>query len=318
MIFSRGVKATYLRAYQTKWKIRDTLLHVWSEYLSKQPSVLKIMWIAAKFFLCVCLFPTDVFSGNERSHTEDNTESHQKALEEFPTLILEEVLGDYKLLREEVLALRTTHFLMQAEINELKENQRESAKRITEIEHENIHLRKENSYLRRLTKDANTKNHLQNGTFQQNHISKRLLSPAAVVPSTSQIAFSTLMNSNIVDPHDNKIFMFDNIIVNSGNAYNKNNGMFTAPVKGIYAFFATVLTFSGKSLESQIVRNGRMLCNIYSGDNTFDGSGSNMAITHLEVGDAVWVKIHDIYHDTGVTVDGPFTTFSGFLLYETD
>ena len=276
------------------------------------------MWSAAKFFLCVCLFPTDVFSGNERSHIEDNTESHQKALEEFPTLILEEVLGDYKLLREDVLSLRTTHFLMQAEINELKENQRESAKRITEIEHENILLRKENSYLRRLTKDANTKNHLQNGTFQQNYISKRLLSPAAVVPSTSQIAFSTLMNSNIVDPHDNKIFVFDNIIVNSGNAYNKNNGMFTAPVKGIYAFFATVLTFSGKSLESQIVRNGRMLCNIYSGDNTFDGSGSNMAITYLEVGDAVWVRIHDIYHDTGVTVDGPFTTFSGFLLYETD
>ena len=194
------------------------------------------MWIAAKFFLCVCLFPTDVFSGNERSHTEDNTESHQEALEQFPTSILEEVLGDYKLLREDVLSLRTTHFLMQAEINELKENQRESAKRITEIEHENIHLRKENSYLRRLTKDANTKNHLQNGTFQQNHISKRLLSPAAVVPSTSQIAFSTLMNSNIVDPHDNKIFMFDNIIVNSGNAYNKNNGMFTAPSKGYTLF----------------------------------------------------------------------------------
>lgn len=138
------------------------------------------------------------------------------------------------------------------------------------------------------------------------------------VPSTSPIAFSARLSQNIDNVHDNEIFFFNNLITNFGNAYNKNNGMFTAPLKGIYAFYSSILASSGKSLEARIVRNGNEFCNLYAGDMDFWGPGFNMAIIELEVGDAVWVKIHDKYHGAGVTVDGPWTSFSGFLLYETE
>jgi hypothetical protein len=138
------------------------------------------------------------------------------------------------------------------------------------------------------------------------------------VPGTSPIAFSARISQNIDSVHDNDIFLFDYLITNSGNAYNKNNGMFTAPLKGIYAFSSSVLTMAGKYLEAAIIRNGNPFCNLYAGDMDFFGPGFNMALIELDVGDTVWVKIHDKYHDTGVRVDGPWTTFSGFLLYETE
>lgn len=94
--------------------------------------------------------------------------------------------------------------------------------------------------------------------------------------------------------------------------------MFTAPLKGIYAFSSSILTSAGKYEEVMIVRNVVNFCNVFSGDMDFWGPGFNMAITELEVGDAVWVKVHGQFHATGTTINGGWTTFSGFLLYETE
>lgn len=147
-------------------------------------------------------------------------------------------------------------------------------------------------------------------------MTKRTLGSAAGPSTTSPVAFYAVMNGNdITNIHTSQVFVYDYVGVNSLNAYNKHNGKFTAPVKGIYVFFANFLTFLGKKLEALIVRNGVNFCNIYASDGTGYGSGSNMAVVALEVGDVVWVKAH--VHDTGVHLDGPWTSFSGFLLYDT-
>lgn len=147
-------------------------------------------------------------------------------------------------------------------------------------------------------------------------MTKRTLGSAAGPSTTSPVAFYAVMNGNdITNIHISQVFVYDYVGVNSLNGYNKHNGKFTAPVKGIYVFFANFLTFLGKKLEALIVRNGVNFCNIYAGDGTGYGSGSNMAVVALEVGDVVWVKAH--VHDTGVHLDGPWTSFSGFLLYDT-
>ncbi|XP_061180206.1 heavy metal-binding protein HIP-like [Saccostrea echinata] len=224
---------------------------------------------------------------------------------------------ELNVIKTEMESLREVQFQTQTELNMMKTKLKNTLDQIKERDDENAKLVKENNYLLKIVDDVKSIKKYRNGSensFEDNHHIKRISNPGMMVGSP--IAFSGYMTSNIANPHDNEIFLFDHVIVNSGNGYNKHNGMFTAPVKGIYAFFGTVLTFSGKSLESEIVQNGNGICRIYSGDDSFDGSGSNMAIIQLEVGDVVWMRIHDRFHDTGVSVDGPWTTFSGFLLYE--
>lgn len=82
--------------------------------------------------------------------------------------------------------------------------------------------------------------------------------------------------------------------------------------------FSTITTDPGKSLEAFIYRNGIGVCRVYSGDSTMYSAGSNMVILPLDVGDNVMMKIHEDFHETGVTIDGAFSSFSGYLLYETD
>lgn len=133
-----------------------------------------------------------------------------------------------------------------------------------------------------------------------------------------QTAFSTYISKFISNLQHNQQLVFDIAILNNGNAYDETSGVFTPTTKGVYVLFANITTSPGKSLEAEIVKNGNVLCRIYSGDNTLYSPGSNMAVAALDIGDRILVRIHDHYHDDGVTIDGAFSTFSGFLLYETD
>jgi len=104
-------------------------------------------------------------------------------------------------------------------------------------------------------------------------------------------------------------------MTNDGGGYSGHTGVFTAPVTGMYVFFVNQLTIHGKTLESLIVHNGIPIANIYSGDDKYYSSGSNMAVIQLNLGDEVGVKVHDSFHDSGPIIDGPWTTFSGYKLY---
>nr|XP_011413770.2 complement C1q tumor necrosis factor-related protein 8 [Crassostrea gigas] len=131
-------------------------------------------------------------------------------------------------------------------------------------------------------------------------------------------AFSTSMSRDLSNIQNNQVLPFDIATLNIGNAFDITSGVFTPTTKGVYVLFSTITTNPGKRLEAAIVRNGHWLCNLYAGDMTFFSPGSNMAVAALDIGDRVLVRIHDKYHDDGVTIDGAFSSFSGFLLYETD
>lgn len=272
---------------------------------------LKTMELTTVFLLCVLLLDKTAFS---KADLQDSAKAEE--IKEFSEAILQRVLEEFKILREEVASMRDTQHLMQTEIVELKEKLNVSLERRKEMERENLKLRLEYESLIKQTENITLDKNSLNKRLGHIEMTKRTLSSTAGPSTTPPVAFYAVMNGNdITNIHTSQVFVYDYVHVNSLNAYNKQNGKFTAPVKGIYVFFANVLTFLGKKLEALIVRNDVNFCNIYAGDGTGYGSGSNMAVVALEVGDVVWVKVH--VHDSGVHLDGPWTSFSGFLLFDT-
>ncbi|XP_031435280.1 heavy metal-binding protein HIP-like isoform X3 [Clupea harengus] len=109
--------------------------------------------------------------------------------------------------------------------------------------------------------------------------------------------------------------IYRHVFTNTGNAYNNNTGVFTAPVRGVYYFAVFVFgnghasTPSGVSLH----KNEEHVVIAYSKQPSHVYSSSNGASLLLEVGDVVYVKLWpnawvlDSYNH--------HTTFSGHLLF---
>ncbi|XP_062574643.1 uncharacterized protein LOC134236474 isoform X2 [Saccostrea cucullata] len=108
--------------------------------------------------------------------------------------------------------------------------------------------------------------------------------------------------------------VFPSVITNEGNGYNPSNGIFTAPIAGMYVFFLNVQSYYRETIYVDIVLNGstkvRTMAYSTSNDDYYD-SGPNLVVLTIQKGDAVWVKY---YSGQGYYYDGPITTFSGFLL----
>ena len=109
--------------------------------------------------------------------------------------------------------------------------------------------------------------------------------------------------------------VFPKVITNVGNGYNPSDGVFTAPMAGVYVFFVNVQGYSSQSIYVSIVLNGatkvRTSANAAGGD--IEEAGPNLVVLSLQTGDRVWVK-HWSGQGYSTISDGPLTTFSGFLI----
>lgn len=106
--------------------------------------------------------------------------------------------------------------------------------------------------------------------------------------------------------------MFSKVITNTGNGYNPNNGVFTAPVRGKYVFFVNVQCLDKQSIYVDIVLNDRTVLRTMAYSN-YD-AGPNLAVLSLRQEDRVWVRHAEgrgYFNDP----TRPLTTFSGFLLW---
>jgi hypothetical protein len=110
--------------------------------------------------------------------------------------------------------------------------------------------------------------------------------------------------------------VFDDVKTNLGHAYNSVTGVFTAPTPGFYVFFVNLLVFPSKTLEAELFKDVTDIMEIYSGASTSaNGPGSTMIVYDIDVGSKIFVKVHENYHKTGEILNGPWCTFSDFLLY---
>ncbi|KAK3086699.1 hypothetical protein FSP39_022185, partial [Pinctada imbricata] len=111
--------------------------------------------------------------------------------------------------------------------------------------------------------------------------------------------------------------VYDKVITNNGNAYNKATGKFTAPRDGPFVFTWTAITTDWFQINVYIYHNGRRL-SVAQADSETDGqnsSGSNTIVLNLKKYDVVELKCglwgdiskHVLYGDA-------HSTFSGWAL----
>ncbi|XP_062575787.1 complement C1q-like protein 2 [Saccostrea cucullata] len=90
------------------------------------------------------------------------------------------------------------------------------------------------------------------------------------------------------------ILKFSHVITNLGNHYNPTDGIFIAPVHGLYMFHWTMncVTTGSHHCGTTLMINGAQKGAIFSGEdsNSFHHTGSNSAILEVQEGDHVWIQ----------------------------
>jgi hypothetical protein len=128
------------------------------------------------------------------------------------------------------------------------------------------------------------------------------------------IAFSA-RQSSAKTYRKGETWIFDKVLVNDGNSYNKATGTFTAPVGGMYVFSWATLTNPGKAAHPYLRVNGNYrgytAFNNRSTSQHFWSSGSNTIVVHLKRGDKV--NVASGYLEAYARENR--TSFSGWKIY---
>ncbi|KAH3718665.1 hypothetical protein DPMN_061471 [Dreissena polymorpha] len=110
--------------------------------------------------------------------------------------------------------------------------------------------------------------------------------------------------------------VFEHVITNVGNSYNPNDGEFTAPTNGVYAFHVTLMTEAHKYANFEIVIDGRRIDDM-TADATMTNeyrSTAELWLLQLNKGSKVWMRTAE----AGYRIHGNcHTAFSGFFVFET-
>lgn len=113
---------------------------------------------------------------------------------------------------------------------------------------------------------------------------------------------------------------FDTEVTNVGSAYNKHDGVFTAPTNGIYVFNWNLYSSYHGDVVSELMVNSNSKGGKRSDSTTVneDHSSSGCVVVALNHGDIVFIRTHLTSQQNGQIISKPGTyesSFSGWLLY---
>ncbi|XP_053399710.1 heavy metal-binding protein HIP-like [Mercenaria mercenaria] len=127
------------------------------------------------------------------------------------------------------------------------------------------------------------------------------------------VAFYARLSKSYEDIKPWATIVFSDVETNTAGAYNSVNGEFSAPIAGTYVFYSNILSNPDKTIETSIQVNGANKMYLYSGGK-YRGSGSNMAVVHLNTGDKVKMVKHGPWGQKPFYIHQSWSSFSGFLL----
>ncbi|KAL3832054.1 hypothetical protein ACJMK2_023733 [Sinanodonta woodiana] len=227
-----------------------------------------------------------------------------------------------RMLYSELKILKKEQKAMLSVQNKLLATQEELRNRVNELETNNIHLQRQFENLlnscdtikneSNLTADFKLQDH-SNATESEitNTQNKR------AVPTTTgmvrglvplQVAFLVRLTSTEFPFSHGQILIFDNLYANIGNGYNPHNGIFRAPVAGLYIVLFTVASASNRTPDIEVVIDGTVLCRAVVFLSGYTSSSCNV-IVHLNAGDSVWTRVMDDHSDNKIR-GLYFSTFS--------
>lgn len=84
--------------------------------------------------------------------------------------------------------------------------------------------------------------------------------------------------------------IYDEQVVNIGNAYDTKRGLFDTPVSGLYLLHLTVCDGTGTWVDMNIVKEFTVIGRAFAGDAHNHNCGSEAIVYPLKAGDTVWVE----------------------------
>ncbi|XP_052797724.1 complement C1q-like protein 4 [Mya arenaria] len=172
------------------------------------------------------------------------------------------------------------------------------------------------SLLAERARDSNRISALERRVDELTHSCLENRTKRFLLDGEGQVAFMVGLQQSDDHLTPDDIVPFDSIVTNEGGGYNAGLHVFVCPLRGVYAFQSSLMADYHKHIETQLVKEGKVLAHMYAAGSTaghgFD-QGYNSAVTRCEAGEHVWVKLRGA-SGTTVVADG-FSTFSGYLLW---
>ncbi|KAH3838797.1 hypothetical protein DPMN_112212 [Dreissena polymorpha] len=136
--------------------------------------------------------------------------------------------------------------------------------------------------------------------------------------TSTNIAFSAYLSHDMQNVAKNVIIKCDRTILNDQNAYNPIDGIFTAPVAGVYLFSFSADTYTDAFIK--LVVDNANEADIVADPNPkwslTESMSSIIVLVYMNIFQSAWIEFDQT---TGqlISADGQrYTTFSGVLLYE--
>ncbi|KAL3832055.1 hypothetical protein ACJMK2_023734 [Sinanodonta woodiana] len=207
--------------------------------------------------------------------------------------------------------------------NKLLATQEELRNRVNELETNNKHLQRQfdnllnscdtkKNYESNLTADFKQHDH---GNVTERNVTSTPKKRAGITKTDMvrglvplQVAFLVRQTNNAFPFSHGQTIIFDNLYANIGNGYNPHNGIFRAPVAGLYIVLLTVASDFTRTPDIEVVMDGTALCRSVVALANYLSSSCNV-IVHLNAGDNVWARIMDDHPDNRIR-GGYFSTFS--------
>ena len=125
--------------------------------------------------------------------------------------------------------------------------------------------------------------------------------------------------SQTITLNKNSIVKFDEVSVNEGNHFNSGDGIFVAPVSGIYQFSWTTITTSSKLAETELRVDNVIKETLHIALSSSAGniSGTKVVLCKVRKGDHVWIQTSNVYGTNYFYVaNAGKSAFTGMLINE--
>lgn len=140
--------------------------------------------------------------------------------------------------------------------------------------------------------------------------------PVSAVAFYGYLSRSSARN---LSPHHT--IVYDTVEINRGNGYNQGDGIFIAPVTGVYAFHFSVCVVPGPEApwaSLEITLNGNIIGSIFEESPTSGYNyhcSSTLVISEVQTGDHVFIRTHENIRGPIYSEPRGRTSFSGWLLF---